>query len=491
MTEEFNSAMEYVEGFGYPEHEEDRHGKRTAWILKETGLQEKLRSIPYVITAGSCGKASSSRFLAFIVSEFFSLTGVNKPVGLGTKPPLFEDNNGNRERYQLLMAGENKSNWISVEDFLLSVGTLEPFIEYCLSLYGTMASYDVRYAVLADYFTRHDTGFAIFEANIGLKDDPSSSLLSPCAIMLNTVGGDHLKQLKPPDDLPLWLEDTAHVAGPVWHKAGGLKEDIPAIIGKQEDHIMNAIIHLAEIKKAGPLCIYGRDFFVKHSRCTILGSKAEIVLDSHSMDIELSVPGAFHLDNAILSAYTAYLLWKKHILKGTFSQITEAIKKGLKKATCPGRMEVIRERPVTLISAGASSLKFGGLMHSIGELMKNSGKENIILCATFITRVEEPLNALKALINLHNIKMFLPALCYEKEHSKDQANPLRMIELCEHIRPDIFCKYVGGPLETYDYALKIADPDRDIILLAGTAMAGTILKHSSSETAGEQVLAYL
>ena len=479
---DFNSSMEYIENAGYPEKPKDRHGRRTSWLLKKSGILNKLKNIPHVIVAGSCGKGSTARFLAFIVSEFFSLTNVKKPVGLGTKPPLFQDNEGNRERYQLIYPGEGKSRWISQGDLSLSVSSLRPLVEHYKfhKFYiDQMASYDLRMAVLADYFVKKDVGFGIFEANIGLREDPASALANPEAIVLNTIGKDHLGQLLPPSILPSYLKKAGEAAGPVYHKAGGLKKDIPAVIGYQKDNIMEAILEIAEEKGAFPVNSYGSDFSINSLYSDILGSKANISVNGYTLDVELSIPGKFHIKNAVLAAYTASLLWHRGVLKGTSSELIEAIKRGLRKTDTPGRMQVIRRTPVTIVSAGASSLKFEATMDAIEDLMKNSGKKNIILGATFMTRVENPEVSIVPLLKSPGVKYFLPSFCFEKENSSEQADPLKIIKYCKKIRPDVTCKYFGDPLVTYNNALEIADPKKDIILLVGTAMVGTLFKNLS------------
>ena len=154
----FEEAMTRVEvELSFPEDLSDFHNRRTRALFLETGLMEQLKSTPTVVVTGSCGKASTAHYLAECASELFRLTGQNQEVGLGTKPPLLETLDGNRERYQVLSSKGKR--WIERDEFAALVSQLPP-------LPDNLAPYDLRYWLLGKWFVERRVGLAIIEANI-------------------------------------------------------------------------------------------------------------------------------------------------------------------------------------------------------------------------------------------------------------------------------------------------------------------------------------
>lgn len=177
----FNEEMSWLEEeHGFPSRLEDFHPRRAAWLF-EQGLRADLDHTPLAVVAGSCGKASTARMLAFIVRALLDSVGDQRPIGLGTKPPLQETLDGNRERYQLFEAGASSPRWIEPGEFEPLAGQLKSLIQEMPSALGQPAAYDLRYWLLGKYFAAHQVAFGIVEANIGFRLDPGLCFSSPGA----------------------------------------------------------------------------------------------------------------------------------------------------------------------------------------------------------------------------------------------------------------------------------------------------------------------
>jgi|GEM_PF-986646 len=480
---DFKECMNYVEKkHGFPSLQSDRHGKRTAWLLKEASLLTGLSSVPHAVIAGTCGKASTALFLAYIVSEHFALTDISLPVGIGTKPPLIEDEDGSRERYQLLFPAEKHTEWISEADFVQSLSRIRPLVEkYQRNPHlGEMASYDIRMAVLSDYFIHRGAGFCIYEANIGYRHDPTSALENIDVAVLSTMDEAHLEQLSLPDDAPCYLSSAGRSAGPIYHKVGGLKKNRPAVIGYQLEENVPAILRLAGDMGAAPLMVYGekRDFFIHRSKSTLQGSDATITVGGRQFDIEIHFLGAFQLRNAVLAAASAHMLWQRGVLKGSESLLEESIKSGLRKAVSHGRLQYISDSPAVILTTAGTEIKWRSTLDAIDELMDHSGRDRLVVAATFLTRDEDVRKALGTLLSSRRLKAFLPT-SYLNDRDTVDADPMKIISWCRESMPDVYCEHAGDPFTTYRRAIELADPEKDAVLLIGKGIAAALLRDSS------------
>ncbi|CAN0335422.1 unnamed protein product, partial [Phaeothamnion confervicola] len=211
------------------------HNRRTAWLLEHSRLDERLQGRPRVAVAGSAGKASTARFLAFILAEWGR-------TALATKPPLRETPEGNLERYQHVAHGA--SRWLDEETFAAYASELAPHVEQLISArpdLGPPAPYDLRAWIVGRMCSEDGLICGIQEANIGLLEDPLGAFPAPTVTMLTPIGEDHAAMLTPPED----LLHLGPAAGPVWHKAGGLAA-APVVIGRQREDLLPTILHLAE-----------------------------------------------------------------------------------------------------------------------------------------------------------------------------------------------------------------------------------------------------
>ncbi|MCA9797263.1 MAG: hypothetical protein KC910_35880, partial [Candidatus Eremiobacteraeota bacterium] len=190
----FDQLMGWVEQeHGFPARLEDFHPRRCAWLF-EQGLAADLKA-PLAVVAGSCGKASTARFLAFVVRALFDAAGERRSLGLGTKPPLQETLQGNRERYQLFEAGQPAPRWIAPEEFAGLAAELKQLAQRVPAELGPLAAYDLRYWLLGRFFVEQKVAFGIVEANIGLRLDPASVFPRPALALMTPIGNDHAAQL--------------------------------------------------------------------------------------------------------------------------------------------------------------------------------------------------------------------------------------------------------------------------------------------------------
>jgi dihydrofolate synthase/folylpolyglutamate synthase len=363
----FEEAMTLVEvQHTFPERLEDFHNRRAAELFEQTGLSRELQDLPTVVVAGSCGKASTARYLAECVASLYSLTGLDKPVGLGTKPPLHETLDGNRERYQVLR--DERTEWIPPHTFAELVQALPA------ELPDGIAPYDLRSWLLARYFLHQGVGLGIVEANIGLRDDPAALWPSPAAYLLTPIGVDHVGLLRP-DGAPAQVLALGDRAGPVWHKFCGLPAGGRLVCGLQDRDVADLVADYE-----GTLLLAGRDFRCRISTQSLSGTRATFELGEMApLEVELQTIGRHQAENACQAAACLWLLCNEGILQGSPQQLREAIRRGLARAKMPGRMERISLSPTVLLNAATGQIKLKGMIETLEEAVESQERVWIVM----------------------------------------------------------------------------------------------------------------
>jgi len=465
----FDDAMRWVEeahAFPPPEH---LHARRLAWILDRSGLGRRATALPWALVAGSCGKASTARFLAFIARRLLDSCGVDAPVVLGTKPPLSESPDGQRERYQHFERGAAAPAWISPDDFTRHVAAIRPVaaaLARDAPALGPTAPYDLRYAVLLRDAVERGAALAVIEANIGLRDDPTSALPPPRVQLLTPIDTDHAHLLRPPSPLPAALEGLGERAGPAWHKAGGLRARVPCVVGLQDAPMRRAVASLAASRGAGPLAWRGADYDVVRRACTIAGAEAELRFGDEVLEVGLRAVGGFQVDNAAEAAEAAWALVRDGALPGDRAAWRAAVIAGLREATMPGRMEVIGARPTTLLQVGASAVKMRAFADALDELIPRG---RVVVCATFLARIHAPFDPVAALARAPRVSALVATAC---EVSGDAADldPEAVARAAREAAPGLDVRAVGDPREALAAARAMATGDDDVLILVGNGL---------------------
>lgn len=352
----FEEAMSLVElEYEFPAGLEDFHNRRAAELFERTGLMSRLAEVPTVVVAGTCGKASTARFLAHVVAALFEQTGQSERVGLGTKPPLHETLDGNRERYQLVDR-EGGEEWISPDSFARLVSELP-------SLPADLAPYDLRYWVLGRHFLEQEVGLGIVEANIGLRDDPANLFPDPVANLLTPVGTDH-QSLLTVEGAPPEIVALGERAGPLWHKFCGLPSGRLLVCGRQAVEVGRAVAGYE-----GDLVMAGRDFSCRILSQSLTGSRAVLELGELEVEVELGVLGRHQVENAAMAGATVVALCRRGVLEGSCEQLERALRTGLGRARMAGRMEVLRTgSPTVVLNAVAGLIKLTAMMETLEEV---------------------------------------------------------------------------------------------------------------------------
>ncbi len=441
----FDEAMHLVEGvYAFPADLADFHARRTDWLFRASGLRDQLEKVPVAVLTGSCGKGSTAAFLAYILEE------LQPDLALGTKPPLLETPDGNRERYQTLH-GEGP-RWISREHFAAIVDELPQY----LSQQPTWAPYDLRYFVLGRLFTAFP--LAVLEANIGLRNDPASVFPNRAVTVLTPIGSDHSGMLLPPDD---FMPELTVGRGPLWHKAGGVQGGEPVVLGRQTPEVERAALELA--RTTGRVYRYGVDGFVRSVQSGLLGSRAVLQVGSFELPVELQTVGDYQAENAVVAAMAALALHDRGIVRG---DLPSAIVRGVARTGTPGRLQIVSRDPLCYYTVASSQTKVEALLASLDAMLEADRPDaRVVVCATFLDRIFGIQKVVETLARWPRLQHLIATFHEWADDSRD-VDPLQVRSWARSVRPDLPVECV--PLHE---AARVAREQGELVLLLGNGMA--------------------
>jgi dihydrofolate synthase/folylpolyglutamate synthase len=318
--------------------------ERMIAILKELGDPHKDLNIIHV--AGSKGKGSTCAITAYILKE------AGYKVGLYTSPHLVDF----RERIRILndepqdsrefegMIGEGEINEISEEIKPVA----ENFREH--NTLGNASFFEILTACAFLYFKKKQVDIAVLETGLGGRLD-ATNVAMPLVSGITNISLEHT------DKLGNTLSKIAY------EKAGIIKEHSLVVSASQETEAIGVIRKVCAEKGAG-LYEIGKD--IKYS---ILNS------DEKSQVFDLKGPGYFYknmgmnligghqIENASISIGMLKLM-----APDKFNIRENDIRKGLIKATWPGRLQVIQKTPYIILDGAQNPASAAALADSIKKL---------------------------------------------------------------------------------------------------------------------------
>ncbi|NBG86953.1 bifunctional folylpolyglutamate synthase/dihydrofolate synthase [Isachenkonia alkalipeptolytica] len=311
--------MNYQEALNYI-HGTYKFGKKIGLtnireLLHRLGNPEKELKIIHV--AGTNGKGSVSSFI------HGGLKAAGYQVGLFTSPYLETF----RERMQI--NGEK----ISEEHLVRSTEKVKEKIQEMVQEGKHHPSeFEVVTAIALDYFHRQSVDFLVLEVGLGGRFDATNGVERPILSIITNIGYDHTE----------YLGDT--LAKIAYEKAGIIKEKIPVILYPQEQEAMEQIREIANAKEAPILPV---DFSSLILEGASLGEQHFSIKVGRQEYNALSIRllGSYQIYNSI-TALTALEYLKS---TGQVSYDPSMIREGFYHTRWPGRFEILRKKPLTII----------------------------------------------------------------------------------------------------------------------------------------------
>lgn len=301
-----------------------------------------------VVVTGSNGKGSTAAFCAHIGRAYGLRTG------LFTSPHLYRSN----ERFQVdgVEIGDN--------DLARLVSRIATAIAEVSRRRGEkFGSFEALFALACLYFQERECDFAVFEAGIGGRYDPVR-LVGALTTCVTSVDYEHVELLG--TSLDLIASDKSDACA-----SGGT-----IVYG---ENCRSLRPHLAEYNRTrGITSLFVRDeIAISGESASASGQRFDLAFESrHFRFLEMSLLGAFQFNNAAI-AVTLFLLWLERVHPGQApAEIGAAVRSGLREARWPGRLEVVKRDPLTVIDVGHTP---DGIRQSLASLKAIYGRDGWVL----------------------------------------------------------------------------------------------------------------
>lgn len=289
--------------------------ERIISIMKVMGdPQTKLKGIH---VGGTNGKGSTSA-----ITEAICLSH-DRTTGLNTSPHLVDY----RERFRV-----NGIN-ITKRDLMWCYNQWSGLFEE-----NEASFFEITTAIAFYYFHHLQLDTSIFEVGLGGRLDATNPFNATVSV-ITSIAIDH----------PKTLGDTIEKIA--FEKAGIIKQEVPLVLGNLPVDALRVIKETAR-QKSAPVYQFGKDFAVERVQM----NGAETTFDYHHNlpiknlpvsfnNLQVSLLGRHQAINSAL-AITAYALYS-NILNEPLDP--DKVLKGLRTAKWQGRMQIIGDKPLTIL----------------------------------------------------------------------------------------------------------------------------------------------
>ena len=330
----YNQALEYIHGtrkFG------SKLGLDNITELLRL-LNNPQKELKIIHVAGTNGKGSTSSFLAGILKEG------NYKVGLFTSPYL--EKFTERIRINFKNIPENVLAQITQK----IKGKVDEMIK---NGFNHPTEFEIVTAIAFEYYKQSQVDYVILEVGLGGRYDSTNVIENPLISVITPISMDHMNI----------LGDT--LGKIAWEKAGIIKNNSLVISQVQQKEAQDVIENVSN-KMASELILVPINNSVLRQG-NEYGSSFDFTFNNHYFNnLEIKLVGRHQVYNA-LTALTAILTLRDRDL---VSLTDEDIRKGLKNAVWPGRLEVLTRNPTFLIDGAHNLDGIKSLKRAIIELFK-------------------------------------------------------------------------------------------------------------------------
>lgn len=297
-------------------------------------LDNPQKSLKFVHVAGTNGKGSTSSFIASVLIE------AGYKTGLYTSP--FIEVFNERMRINGIYITDEELSELTGEvkiaiDEMLSEGCNHP------------TEFEVVTAIAMLYYKKHQCDIVILEVGLGGRLDATNVIETPLVSVITPLSLDHT------DYLGNTLAEIAN------EKAGIIKPKGITVCHPQPVEAMEVIRKISE--KQGNLLIEAPVEKARMIRDEILG----LAFEYEGIQYQLKMIAPYQMQNAVVAIEALKLLKEKH----GFDFTEVMLVKGINDTRWLGRLEILRESPMTIIDGAHNTHGIRGLSEAVQTLFKN------------------------------------------------------------------------------------------------------------------------
>ncbi len=316
----------------------------------------------FVHIGGTNGKGTTAALLEV------ALRACGCRVGLYTSPYLVNFNN------RISLNGED----ISPVDLVEHVQKIRPLVEEIAEIphLGHPTEFEVVTALAMDYYAAKKPDLVVLEVGLGGRLD-ATNIVSPLVSVITNVSMDHTSVLG---------DSVEEVAG---EKAGIIKEGVPLITAAEDYAVREVLFRAAAQKNALAYCVVNekkeeqknyRRFLLQESKESATNKISIINYDHRKKvsggqvfsyrglnkewdDLFLPLKGRYQVQNAAVS-----LAALEHVEQSMgLSCEKNVLQKTWQNFTWPGRLEVLREKPLVVLDGAHNPAAIKELSQAMQE----------------------------------------------------------------------------------------------------------------------------
>jgi dihydrofolate synthase/folylpolyglutamate synthase len=306
------------------------------------------RSLRIIHVAGTKGKGSTCHLLESI------LRAAGYRTGLYTSPHL-EDLG---ERFRI----DNRP--ATPAEIETEIALVRPIVQRMDDEGRAPTFFELTTALAFHYFSRQSVDFAVVEVGLGGRLD-STNVCDPLITAITSISYDHTAILGNT------LEEISR------EKAGIVKQTRPVFTTAWQPEVLNCIREIAE-QHAAPFFQLGRDFSIATQSLgnrdtfdtfdVVIANQEEGIGEPPDTtvysDLQLSVHGSRQQDNTALAVAICH-----HVAKLGWPVTPDQVRKGVKSAKIPARIEVFSELPYVVVDVAHNEASFRELTSSLERLV--------------------------------------------------------------------------------------------------------------------------
>jgi len=315
-------------------------------ILERLGSPQKELRVLHV--AGSKGKGSTCAFLAEI------LRSAGYQVGLYTSPHFYDV----RERIRILTPTQKPrrndrflEGCIPVADFDRLIKSLRPVLdeEIFIQRYGKPTYFEVLTAAALCYFYRRGVDFVVLETGLGGRLD-ATNITEAVVAGLTPISLEHTQILG------RTLKSIAR------EKAAIIKKGQQVVIARQSAEALAVIQERCRRVGAKKTCL-GKEIRFERFEFSLRGQVFVVTTPVRTYALVTMLAGGHQLENAAVAIGMVEALEGQGFVVGP-----EAIRRGVARATWPGRFEIVAQKPGVILDCAHNPHSMQVLAETLREI---------------------------------------------------------------------------------------------------------------------------
>ena len=383
-----------------------------------------------VHVAGTNGKGSVCAMIASV------LRASGYTVGLYTSPHLIDL----KERITI------NNEMISESDLVHLIEDTRERLEEKADPPLKLTFFEFITAVAARYFSTKKVDFLIAETGLGGRFDATNAF-DPALSVITRIGIDHT------DQLGNTIESVAS------EKAGIIRKGTAVVSSAIEPAAAEIVRENA--REAGCSIIeQGRDFRYSNVRCGIDGTVFDYTGTRTIEDVRTNLIGCYQAENAATAIAACDTL---AFLKG-FEIDDMDILRGLEQVDLHGRLEVVSERPLTMVDCGHNPSAVKEMVDSLDGMGKTL--DTVI----FASSSDKDYRKVASILFPHARRIILTR--YGNERS---ADPELLRPLAEELGKE--ARITDSVPEAIDLARRITGEDETILIAGSIFLVGEAISY--------------